>query len=91
MYEMRILHEMLIKAGISHTFMQMPTSIFGENALQIRIYRDDTFQEELDDVVFHKFSHGNELGLLETYCLSGCYGFESAEQVFNGWMEKFFS
>ena len=91
MYEITKLHNMLFNAGIDHTFMKMDKNIFGEGAMQIRIYRDATFQEELDDVVFHKFSHGYTMGLLETYALGECEGFETAEQVFKGWMEKFFS
>ena len=91
MYEIAKLNAMLCKAGINHTFMMMDKNPFGENAFQIRIYRDGTFQEELDDVVFHKFSHGYHQGLLETYHLSECEGFETAEQVFKGWMEKYFS
>ena len=91
MYEIAKLHEMLSNAGIHHTFMMMNADIFGENAMQIRIYRDGTFQEELDDVVFHKYSHGYSQGLLETFGLSDCEGFETAEQVFEGWMEMFFS
>ena len=91
MYEIAKLHEMLFNTGINHTFMTMNKNIFGESAMQIRIYRDATFQEELDDVVFHKFSHGYTMGLLETYALGECEGFETAEQVFKGWMEKFFS
>lgn len=90
MQEMYKLHEMLLKAGINHTFMMMDKS-FGADAMQIRIYRDNTFQEELDDVIFHKGSFGYALGLLETYALGGCEGFETAEQVFMGWMKKFFS
>ena len=91
MCEIVRLNEMLCNAGINHTFMKMDKNIFGENAFQIRIYRDSTFQEELDDVVFHKFSHGYDQGLLETYGLSECDGFETAEQVFKGWMKKYFS
>lgn len=91
MNEMYKLHTMLLDAGINHTFNLMPTDIFGADALQIRIFRDGTFQEELDDVVFHKFSHGYAQGLLETYTLGECDGYETAEQVFKGWMEKFFS
>lgn len=90
MHEMNKLHEMLLKAGINHTFMPMDKNVFGENAIQIRIYRDHTFNEELDDVVFHRFSHGYEQGLLETYHLNGCDGYETAEQVFKGWKKKFF-
>lgn len=91
MNEITKLHEMLIKAGINHTFMAMDKNMFGANAFQIRIYRDANLQEELDDVVFHRFSHGHEQGLLETYTLGECDGFETAEQVFKGWMEMFFS
>lgn len=91
MYEINKLHEMLCKAGINHTFMAMDKDIFGANAMQIRIYRDATFQEELDDAVFHKFSLGYAEGLLETYELGECNGFETAIQVFEGWKEKFFS
>ena len=91
MNEMNKLHEMLLKAGINHTFMAMDKDMFGADAVQIRIYRDATFQEELDDAVFHKYSFGYAQGLLETYELSECNGFETAEQVFNGWKVKFFS
>ena len=91
MDEMNKLHKMLLEAGINHTFMPMDKSCFGADALQIRIYRDSTFQEELDDVIFHRYSHGYTQGLLETYTLGECDGFETAEQVFEGWMEKFFS
>lgn len=91
MYEMNRLHEMLLKAGINHTFTSMDKNVFGAEALQIRIYKDDTFKEELDDVIYHKFSHGFSLGLLETFRLGDCNGFETADQVFNGWINKFFS
>lgn len=90
MDEIRKLHEMLLKAGINHTFMAMDKEVFGEIAFQIRIYRDSSFKEELDDVIFHKYSHGYSQGLLETYSLGGCDGFETAEQVFKGWMRKYF-
>jgi hypothetical protein len=91
MNEMNKLHEMLFKAGINHIFMAMDKNIFGADAVQIRIYRDATFQEELDDAVFHRCSFGYAQGLLETYKLGECNGFETAEHVFKGWVEKFFS
>ena len=81
---------MLTEAGINHTFIPMNKKLYGVGAMQIRIYRDATLQEELDDVVFHEFSHGYEQGLLETYGLGRCEGFETAEQVFKGWKKKFF-
>jgi hypothetical protein len=39
MYEINKLHEMLVEAGINHTFMAMNKNAFGEDALQIRIYQ----------------------------------------------------
>jgi hypothetical protein len=91
MNEITKLHEMLVKANINHIFMSMNKNIYGEDAMQIRIYRDSTFKEELDDAIFHKYSHGYKQGLLETYNLNGCEGHETAEEVFEGWMKKFFS
>lgn len=91
MNEITKLHEMLIKANINHIFMGMDKSIYGEDAMQIRIYRDSTFKEELDDAIFHKYSYGYKQGLLETYNLNWCEGNETAEEVFEGWMKKFFS
>lgn len=88
MDEMNKLHEMLLSAHIPHTFMKMDPT-FGKDALQIRIYSDDTFTYELDDAVFHRYSHGFELGLLETYYLGDCSGFETAEEVFEGWKKIF--
>ena len=90
MYEMNKLHEMLLEEGINHSFMAMDKNIYGVDAMQIRIYRDSTFQEELDDAIFHKYSHGYSEGLLETYYLNECEGYETAEDVFKGWMKKYF-
>lgn len=89
MNEMNKLHEMLLSANIPHTFMNMDSTFFGEDALQIRFYSDNTFIHELDDVIFHCHSHGYALGLLETYFLNNCDGFETAEQVFEGWKKIF--
>lgn len=88
MNEMNKLHEMLLSAHIPHTFMSMGPE-FGADSLQIRIYSDNTFTRELDDVIFHRYSHGYALGLLETYILGDCNGFETAEQVFEGWKKIF--
>lgn len=88
MNEMNKLHEMLLSARIPHTFQCMDPG-FGPDALQIRIYSDNTYTHELDDAVFHRFSHGYALGLLETYTLGDCDGFETAKQVFEGWKKMF--
>lgn len=88
MNEMIKLHEMLLSANIPHTFMSMD-GFYGADALQIRFYSDSSFEYELDDVVFHRSSHGYKLGLLETYALGDCVGFETAEQVFEGWKKMF--
>ena len=88
MNEMNKLHEMLLSAGIPHTFKSM-SSLFGPDALQIRLYSDNTYTNELDDAIFHRGSHGYHCGLLETYSLGECAGFETAEEVFEGWKEIF--
>ena len=88
MYEINKLHEMLLSAHIPHTFMSMGEP-FGADALQIRIYSDNSFEHELDDVIFCRHSHGYAVGLLETYILGDCVGFETAEQVFEGWKKMF--
>ena len=90
MNEMMKLKEMLVEANIAHTCVNLDKRLFGPNAMQIRIYKDDTLQKELDDVVFHKGSYGYEQGLLETCRLGDCSGYETAEEVFNGWMKIFF-
>lgn len=90
MNEMNKLHEMLCSANIPHTFMGMDPFIFGSDALQIRLYADNTYTKELDDVVFHRHSHGYYNGLLETYCLGECCGYETAKQVFEGWKKMFY-
>lgn len=44
---------------------------------------------EVDDAVIHSFSFGAALGLLETFSLGECQGFETAEQIFDGWVAYF--
>ena len=44
---------------------------------------------KLDDAIFGEGSHGYEEGLLETQELGGCDGYETAEEIFNGWKEMF--
>lgn len=89
MNEMKKLQAMLLLAHMPHTFMHMDNHLFGADALQIRLYSDNTHTCELDDVIFHRGSHGYALGLLETYRLGDCNGFETAEQVFEGWKKIF--
>lgn len=49
----------------------------------------DSDGNEIDDAVIHQYSYGAELGLLETLSLGECKGFETAEQIFNGWAACF--
>ena len=77
--EIKKLRKMLTEADIPHTFERC------WDGFQIRIYADEEMTNELDDCVYHGGSHGYSEGLLETYCLSGCEGWETAEQVFKGW------
>lgn len=81
--EIEKLYSMLIKAGIPCTF----TPIW--DGMQIRVYADIERTNELDDAVIHSASHGVEAGLLETYRLNGCDGWETAEQVFKGWKKMY--
>ena len=76
--EMVKLVELLKEAGISYEVVTL------WDGLQTIIYKDG---EKVDDAVLHGFSHGHEEGLLETFCLGECEGYETAEQVFKGWKE----
>lgn len=53
--------------------------------MQVTLYT--RYGEFVDDAVIHPFSHGWEQGLLETYILNDCSGFETAKQIFEGWQE----
>lgn len=77
------LHQMLAEENIPHTF----ASLF--DGLQIRVYADEEMTNEIDDCVCHSGSHGYANGLLETYLLNSCDGWETAEQVFGGWKKMY--
>ena len=81
--EINKLHEMLTKAKIPHIFKPL------YDGFQIRVYSDETHIFELDDAILHGGSLGHQNGLLETYALSGCKGWETAEQVFDGWLKMY--
>lgn len=83
--EMLKLKKMLEEANRPHTLAPI------YDGLQIRLYADERKTRELDDVIIHQYSHGYEQGLLETFCLNECAGFETAEQVFKGWEKEYFS
>ena len=77
------LHKMLTEENIPHTLEPC------YDGWQIRIYADEEMTDEIDDCVCHGGSHGHAEGLLETYLLSDCDGWETAEQVFEGWKEMY--
>lgn len=81
--EINKLHSLLTEANIPHTFADR------FDGKQIRIYADEKMENELDDAIIHFGSHGHQNGLLETYALSGCDGWETAEQVFEGWLKMY--
>lgn len=81
--EIEKLHDLLLEAGIPHTYQDL----FGGR--QIRIYADEKMTNEIDDAIIHRGSHGHQNGLLETFSLSDCEGWETAEQVFEGWKEMY--
>lgn len=58
-----------------------------QGGLQVRLYADTDHLLEIDDCICHPYSNGFRFGLLETYHLGNCEGYETAEQVFNGWLK----
>lgn len=81
--EIEKLNSLLIEADIPHTFAPI------WDGMQIRMYADHKMTRFLDDAIIHSDSHGVEAGLLETYFLNGCAGWETAEQVFKGWKKMY--
>lgn len=79
--EIEKLHNLLTEAEVPHTYLPL------YEGMQIRVYADEEMTNELDDVICHKYSNGREKGLLETYRLNECEGYETAEEVFKGWMK----
>ena len=56
------------------------------DGVQVRIYADEEKTNELDDAIIHGGSRGSQDGLLETFILNDYKGYETAEQVFEGWL-----
>lgn len=56
--------------------------------VQVTLYNEDG--NYLDDAVCRIGSHGFEKGLLETYVLSDCDGYETAQEVLMGWADMYF-
>lgn len=81
--EIEKLHDMLSNAGIPHIYADL------YDGKQIRVYADEAMTKKLDDCIIHGGSHGVFMGLLETFALSDCDGFETAEQVFAGWQAMY--
>lgn len=77
------LKEMLDAEGIPNSLEPL------YDGLQIKVYHDAEKLKNFDDAVIHLFSHGSEKGLLETYCLNNCDGYETAKQIFKGWKKIF--
>lgn len=59
------------------------------DGLQIKVYFDAEHLREFDDAIIHSGSHGSKQGLLETYNLNDCNGYETAVEVFKGWKEVY--
>lgn len=81
--EMEKLHNLLCEAGIPHSLEPC------WDGVQVRVYADEEMTHELDDAICHSGSHGYRNGLLETYALNSCEGWETAEQVFEGWKKMY--
>ena len=81
--EIRKLYIMLNEAHIPCTLVPL------FDGWQIRIYADEEMTNEIDDCVCHSNSHGYANGLLETYSLNECNGWETANEVFEGWKKMY--
>ena len=81
--EMHNLITMLAENGIPYAV----NTIY--DGWQIRIYSDRERLHEIDDAVWHSGSYGYLKGLLETYRLGECNGYETAEEIFEGWQRMF--
>ena len=77
------LKEMLDAEGIPNSLEPL------YDGLQIKVYHDAEKLKNFDDAIIHSHSHGYAEGLLETYHLSNCDGYETAEQIFKGWKKMF--
>lgn len=75
------LSRLLNEDDIPHNIYAMPNS----EGWQVILYADTKRRIELDDAIIFKYSFGYEKGLLETYKLNDCTGYETAEEVFEGW------
>lgn len=89
MLEITKLHYLLEDAGIPHTFDKHHPEVFGDDSYQIHLYADAEMKQELDDCIYHRFSYGYSKGLLETFQLNDCCGYETAEEVFKGWVKMY--
>ena len=79
--EFEKLIDLLIEAGIPYKRVE------DSDGMQVFIFADEEKTKELDDAaIWLHMTHGAEQGLLETLHLNGCEGFETAEQVFEGWL-----
>lgn len=81
--EINKLSVMLTQAGIPHTFENW------YDGKQIRMYADPTKKIKLDDAIIHSGSYGVHSGLLESYNLGDCKGWETADEIFSGWMDMY--
>lgn len=84
--EIQNLHELLTAEGIPHTFTYCSVAV----GLQIRVYSDAEMTKEFDGCICHTGSHGFHLGLLETFNLNDCNGYETAAEVFAGWKKRYY-
>lgn len=81
--EINKLSAMLTQAGIPHTFKDL------YDGKQIRMYADFAKKVELDDAIIHSGSCGAYSGLLESFDLGECKGWETADEIFSGWMDMY--
>lgn len=81
MKEIKELVTLLAELGLPFAFLPYL------GGYQVILY--DAKDEKLDDAVWHPYSHGYKDGLLETYVLGECEGYETALDVVDGWYRMY--
>lgn len=72
-------------ANIPHLVVANPCS----GRPQVKLFADFSMTWQLDDCCCEEDSLGGHEGLLETYRLGNCQGYETAETVFRGWQQMY--
>lgn len=84
MNEMTKLATLLVELGIPFKVTELP---YDSDGRQIIVYNKQG--ERMDDAIWAYGSHGYEKGLLETFKLNDCAGYETAFEIAHGWYNMY--